>query len=160
MSELELAYRRCFPVIREKCRRMLGDAGAADDVAQETFMKLWKSRFVDADPRTLAAWVYRTSTRLAIDQLRERARRPGEGVADEMASAAPRPDDALAMRQILERLAAVLPRQELEIALLHRLDELTQQEIASVAKVSARTVRRCLRRLEQRLEMLRKEIIR
>jgi len=139
---------------------MLGDAGAADDVAQETFMKLWKSRFVDADPRTLAAWVYRTSTRLAIDQLRERARRPGEGVADEMASAAPRPDDALAMRQILERLAAVLPRQELEIALLHRLDELTQQEIASVAKVSARTVRRCLRRLEQRLEMLRKEIIR
>jgi DNA-directed RNA polymerase specialized sigma24 family protein len=57
LSELELAYRRCFPVIREKCRRMLGDAGAADDVAQETFMKLWKSRFVDADPRTLAAWV-------------------------------------------------------------------------------------------------------
>jgi RNA polymerase sigma-70 factor (ECF subfamily) len=161
LSELELAYRRCFPVIREKCRRMLGDAGAADDVAQETFMRLWKSRFVDADPRTLAAWVYRTSTRLAIDQLRERARRAGEGgVAEEMAAAAPNLDDALATRQMLERLAAVLPRQELEIALLHRLDELTQQEIATVAEVSARTVRRCLQRLDQRLETLRKEIVR
>ena len=160
MSEFDLAYRRYFPVIRAKCRRMLVDSASADDVAQETFMKLWKSRFLNADPRTQAAWVYRTSTRIAIDQLRERARRPGEGVADEVASAAPRPDDALAMRQILEKLAAVLPRRELEIALLHRLDELTQEEIATVAQVSARTVRRCLERLDQRLATLGKEIMR
>jgi RNA polymerase sigma-70 factor (ECF subfamily) len=77
-----------------------------------------------------------------------------------MAAVAPNLDDALATRQMLERLAAVLPRQELEIALLHRLDELTQQEIATVAEVSARTVRRCLQRLDQRLETLRKEIVR
>jgi RNA polymerase sigma-70 factor (ECF subfamily) len=160
LSELALAYRRCFPVIREKCRRMLGDDACAEDIAQETFMKLWRSPVLKADPRTLAAWVYRTSTRLAIDQLRERARRKGEWNAEHLASPAPAIDSALEMRQLLERLAAVLPRQELEIALLHRLDELTQEEIAKVAEVSSRTVRRCLQRLEQRLLSLRTELAR
>lgn len=160
MSEFDLAYRRYFPVIRAKCSRMLVDSASGDDVAQETFMRFWKSGFLNADPRTQVAWLYRTSTRIAIDQLRERTRRPGDGVPGEMASAASSPDDTLAMRQGLARLAAVLPRQELEIALLHRLDELTQEEIATVAEVSARTVRRCLARLDQRLAKLGKENMR
>jgi RNA polymerase sigma factor (sigma-70 family) len=160
LSELERAYRRCFPVIREKCRRMLGDTGAADDVAQETFVKLWKSGRVESDPRTLTAWLYRTSTRLAIDHLRDRARRSGRTEAvEDLVSQAPGLDDALEMRRVLLSLAAVLPRQELEIALLHRLDELTQDEIARVAEVSPRTIRRCLRRLDERVKRLRKEIM-
>ncbi len=56
-------------------------------------------------------------------------------------------------------LARRLPADELEVALLVRLDGLTQAEIAEVVRVSERTVRRCLRRLDHRVAKMRKEIL-
>src|SRR2546428_13546249 len=54
---------------------MLSDLAEADDAAQETFVRLWRARLRDSDPRRLTAWIYRTSTRIAIDRLRKRAAR-------------------------------------------------------------------------------------
>ena len=67
------------------------------------------------------------------------------------------PDEALAVRRTLELVSRTLPATEVEIAVLHRLDGLTQAEIAEVAEISARTVRRFLERLDKRVEKLRKE---
>lgn len=164
VDDVEAAYRRYFALIREKCRRMLGNFTEADDVAQETFVRLLKAELPGDDPRRLLAWIYRTGTRLAVDHLRQRFRIVS---TDEEAAALahlgaqePGGDDALATRRALETLARRLPAEELEVALLSRLDGLTQAEIAKVSHVSERTVRRCLRRLESRLELLRKEILR
>jgi RNA polymerase sigma-70 factor (ECF subfamily) len=161
VTDVDAAYRRYFPLIREKCRRMLGE-GEADDVAQETFLRLWKSELQDDDPRRLTAWIYRTCTRLAIDRMRERARRAVDDDGDEklagLPSRAPAFDESLENRRLLERLARELPREELEMALLHRLDGLTQAEIAEVTRVTDRTVRRCLVRLDARVAKLNAEV--
>lgn len=158
LQDVEVAYRRYFPLIREKCRRMLGDAADADDVAQETFVRLWQAAFDDADERRISAWIYRASTRLAIDRIRERARRdPRENALDQVHAPVAPADEALATRRQLSLLARTMPKDELEVALLSRLDRLTQDEIAEVLGVSSRTVRRSLRRLEARIEALRAE---
>ena len=158
MVDVDAVYRRYFSLIREKCRRMLPDAAEADDVAQETFVRLWRAKLRDDDPRTVTAWIYRTSTRVAVDRLRKRAARIGlDEALDRLASVPPGPDEALAIRRTLELISKALPPQELEIAVLHRLDGLTQAQIAEVAQVSDRTVRRFLERLERRVETLRKE---
>ena len=158
MVDVEAAYRRYFPVIREKCRRMLSDPAEADDAAQETFVRLWRARFGDSDPRRLTAWIYRTSTRIAIDRLRKRAARMSmDDALDRLAFVPAGPDEALAVRRTLELISRTLPATEVEIAVLHRLDGLTQAEIAEVAEISARTVRRFLERLDKRVEKLRKE---
>ena len=164
MQDVESVWRRCFPLIREKCRRMLGDPAEADDVAQETFVRLWQSKLSGDDPRSLVSWVYRTSTRLAIDRMRERARKRGLGeTALEQLEALPSQsastDDALQTRRELARLAQALPPAELEMALLHRLDGLTQVEIAEVMQISDRTVRRGLERFDQRVRALRQEAV-
>src|SRR5205807_515563 len=125
-----------FPLIREKCRRMLGDAGEADDVAQDTFIRLWQAR-LDGD-RRISSWIYRTSTRLAIDRMRERARKRTAGEALENVSA-PAADDVLSARRQLAALALAVPAEELEIAVLSRLDRLTQAEIGEVLDLSDRT---------------------
>ena len=160
LRDVEQAYRQHFPALREKCRRMLGDAAEAEDVAQETFVRLWNAGpDEDADPRTITAWVFRTSTRLAIDRIRERARKAqperlgdeGASALDEKSSETSPGDELIAARRELQRLARELPAQELEIALLHRMDGLTQIEIAEVLKLSDRTVRRALARLDERL---------
>lgn len=159
--DVETAYRRYYPLLREKCRRMLRDLAEAEDVAQETFVKLWRSGLAGRDPRQVTGWLYRTSTRLGIDRLREGRRRgvrlSDDPTAQDSDSLAPASDEALATRQQLLLLAAELPADELEMALLSRIDELTHQEIAEVFKVSDRTVRRCLQRLDQRVEALSKK---
>jgi RNA polymerase sigma-70 factor (ECF subfamily) len=158
LVDVEAAYRRYFPVIREKCRRMLFDLAEADDAAQETFVRLWKARLKDSDPRRLVAWIYRTSTRIAIDRLRRRAARMSMNEAmDRLACIPAGPDEALAARRALELVSRTLPATELEIAVLHRLDGLTLAQVAEVAEISARTVRRFLERLDKRVETLRKE---
>jgi RNA polymerase sigma-70 factor (ECF subfamily) len=157
LSQLESTYRRYFPLIREKCRRMLG-AADGDDVAQETFVRLWKAGLSGTDDLQVTAWIYRTSTRLAIDLLRQRERRAAPqtvAAIGGLASSPPGTDVALQTRREIEELLRLLPADELELALLHRLDGLTQAEIAEVAGVSERTVRRALRRLQARVQTLR-----
>ncbi|XXF80214.1 RNA polymerase sigma factor [Myxococcaceae bacterium GXIMD 01537] len=153
---VEEAYQAYFPRIVEKCRRTLRHPGDAEDVAQETFVRLWQARLQDADPRRVVAWVYRTSTRLAIDRLRRRraaAEVPCDEMLQRMATAVPLEREVVE-RDALARLVGQLPEDELEVVFLHRLDRLTQPELAEVLQVSERTVRRLLTRFEERLTAL------
>ena len=153
-SQLDAVYRQYFPLIRAKCARMLGDAGDAEDVAQETFVRLWRGGPLSDDPRQITAWIYRTSTRAAIDRMRQR-RRQGTLHAEAEAERGPsRPEAALAARRTLFGLLHVVPQEELLVGLLSRCDRLGQEQIAEVAEVSERTVRRLLQRFEARLGQL------
>jgi RNA polymerase sigma-70 factor, ECF subfamily len=158
-TALDRAYGRYFPLIREKCRRMLGDAHEAQDVAQETFIRLWSSGPALETPAAVAAWVYRTSTRIAIDRMRSRrAHDVAVSVrADDSERSTESPEAALRFRQLWGALAATVPERELEIALLDRLDGLTQREVADVTGVSERTVRRLLASFDARLTQFTEE---
>lgn len=150
----EQAYRRYFPIIRAKCARMLGDRDEAEDVAQETFVRLWQEGLAGAGPLHVTAWVYRTSTRLAIDRMRRRkVRETGPPAGSDGAA----PDAALGARRELERIAGSVPDDELAVAILTRHDGLDQQEAAEIVRVSERTVRRLLRRFDERLARLQEE---
>lgn len=158
--DVQEAYQAYFPRIREKCRRMLGEAAEAEDVAQETFVRLWQTGPRGAEPRRVLAWVYRTSTRLAIDRLRRRGA-AGEVRCEETLHA--QPGGVVLERQVEERhallrLAGRLPGEELEAVLLHRLDLLTQPEVAEVLQVSERTVRRLLTRFDARVGALKEDV--
>jgi len=148
-GSIEHTYRRYFALIRGKCTRVLGDTSEAEDVAQETFTRLWWHRdAIGSEPRQIIAWIYRTATHLAIDQLRRRRAAPSElGEATHPASA----EAQIGARHELVQLARQLEPEELELAVLHRVDGLGQRELAEVLGVSERTVRRLLARLDQRL---------
>ena len=67
------AYTRFWGPIQAKCRRLLGATAAADDVAQEAFLRLWQSGPAldgSTEARQVLAWLYLTSTRLSLDVLR------------------------------------------------------------------------------------------
>lgn len=144
--DLRQAWQRWHPPVREKCRRVLGDGDEANDVAQETFIRFWKSAPPD-DARLALAWLYKTATHLAVDRLRARAVRE-RGVSQPTQSS--NLEASAVSRQLLERLASSAEPQELEAAVLHRVDGLTQPEVAKVLDVSERTVRRLLERFDAR----------
>lgn len=143
-------YRRYFAIIRAKCTRMLGDTHAAEDVAQETFVRLWRDAAnLGRDPCRVSAWIYRTATRLAIDQLRSRRHREAEPGVEAVDTSSP--EVLIAARRALVQLSLELDPEELTVAILSRIDGLGQREIAEVLNKSERTVRRLLERTDARL---------
>jgi RNA polymerase sigma-70 factor (ECF subfamily) len=116
----------------------------AEEVAQETFLRLWREpRLRGAAAGEVSAWLYRTSTRLAIDLLRRRrvwADAPEARVATRTAAAEARLE--------LDRLARSVDPEDLEVVLLVRVDGLTHAEVAELTDRSERTVRRVLSRFD------------
>ena len=160
-AEQKAFYDKHFPVISSKCARMLGDAEAAADVAQETFVRLIQSPVAHEGPAVRARWIYVTATRLAIDLVRRR----GLGIEvrgdsfDAPAGRAAEAEGRTVARQLLERVGDRLSAEELEILVMSRCDRMTQEEIAEVLAVSSRQVRRVLGRVERRLATLREGLV-
>ena len=129
-------------MIRAKCERMLAQ-GEAEEVAQETFLRFWQ-RGPRHSTRAATAWLYRTSTRMAIDRLRRR-----RTLTDLSTLPAPGQDQAMA-RIALAELARDHAPELLTVVCLCRVDGLTQVEAAEVTGKSERTIRRMLTDFDKR----------
>ncbi|HEY8504101.1 MAG TPA: sigma-70 family RNA polymerase sigma factor [Gemmataceae bacterium] len=85
--------RRYWPRIFGRFFRLLGDRHQAEDLAQEVFLRLYRSRGGYRPEARFATWVYHIAANVARNALRSRRRRPpapplpagaagGEGPAD------------------------------------------------------------------------------
>lgn len=98
--------------IERHLRRFVGDAGLAEDLAQEVFLRAWLHAPRDVSPERQRAWLYRVARNAAIDALR--ARRPHDDATlldslDETAAAAVEDHDE---RLAIEAALAQLPARE------------------------------------------------
>jgi RNA polymerase sigma-70 factor (ECF subfamily) len=70
-------YRRHMPGIRAFTRRRTGDAGRAEELAQEIFLDVWRSaRRFDPHVAPVPAWLRTIAARRAVDWARRSAARP------------------------------------------------------------------------------------
>jgi RNA polymerase sigma-70 factor (ECF subfamily) len=136
--------------------RILRDATEAEDVVQEVFVQIWRqaARY-DPGRGTPEAWICTMTRTRALDRLRRRAaRREEPGEAAPGASAAPKAEEALAVRKALDGLSAD-QRHALELAYY---EGLTQSEIAKRLDEPLGTVKTRIRaamiRLREALEPL------
>ncbi|MFP5512489.1 MAG: RNA polymerase sigma factor [Alphaproteobacteria bacterium] len=142
--------------------RIVGCRSAAEDLAQEAFLRLWNRP--DAGGSTDPSYLFRTAQNLAIDHLRAQRVRSDHAasvLADGQEADGTTPDNALAARRELEALHAALaslPERTQRVFLLNRLDGLSYAEIALKLGVSVSTVEKdmiralalCRRRLPER----------
>jgi RNA polymerase sigma factor (sigma-70 family) len=63
-----------YPNIVAILRRMLGDCGRAEELANEAFLRLYSTVLPPAAKENVPGWLYRTAMNLGIDDLRSRAR--------------------------------------------------------------------------------------
>src|SRR4051812_49816744 len=100
--EFEKAYRQHAARVRSSAQRVLADASAADDVAQEVFIRLWqRPHLFDPTRGSLAALLSVMARSRALDRLR----------AD---GAAGRARERLAEGQAFEPAAVQGPQQALQ----------------------------------------------
>jgi RNA polymerase sigma-70 factor (ECF subfamily) len=116
--------------------RMLGDPNEAEEVAQDTFLKLWthasRWRADDRDGQVLP-WLRSIAMNACIDRLRRRRFNSGEEIPerqDEAASAAERIDQCRLGALVSSALGALADRQRAAIILTY-YEELPNAEAAA-----------------------------
>jgi RNA polymerase sigma-70 factor (ECF subfamily) len=140
---------RHLPAVLATAQRMLADAAGAEDVAQETMLRLWRSRGeVDIGPGGLRPWLRRVAVNLCIDRMRAGRR---EAVVAEPPAQADPPSQLAAVegRQLAERVGAALaalPERQRQAIVLFHYEGLSQIEIAQAMGISDEAVESLLAR--------------
>jgi RNA polymerase sigma-70 factor (ECF subfamily) len=130
---------RRLPRIVALARRMLNDAGEAEDVAQETFLRAWKqARSWRPGGARFDTWLHRVALNICRDRLRRR-RDVVMAEPPERADPGPAPDAGVLGREVSQRveaaLAALPARQREAIVLCHH-QGLGNIEAAALMQVS------------------------
>ncbi len=134
----------------------LRDAGQAEDLAQETFLHLYRNLDSIESPGHLLYWLRRVVTHRCIDESRRRVRRRGT-VALEMVpepAAQGRWSDPL-MSGVLRKLVAALPEPQRAVVILRYQEDMEPTEIADLLEIPVNTVKS---RLHRGIEFLRRKM--
>jgi RNA polymerase sigma factor (sigma-70 family) len=144
-STIEEAYRAHGHHVLRRASRILGNDADAREVLQEVFMSLVAEPGQFTGRSSLSTWLYSATTHLALNRLRnQRTRARILQTESRSDSHEPPADAAIDLRRVLARLPEDLAR----VAVHYYLDEMTQEEIATVMKCSRKHVGHLLRRLE------------
>src|SRR4029077_11344167 len=131
-------YERYSRSVYRRALQLLGDAESARDATQEVFIRVMRGGGkVPAEP-TPTAWLYRVTTNLCLNRLRDRNRREALLAAKyDVETVAPAIGEA---RSAVTQILARVPEDLQDVAIYFFVDELTYDEIAPLLGVSRRTV--------------------
>ena len=161
---LATAYREFAPLVHTLALRSLADRAAADDVTQEVFIRVWRSRGTfNPQVARLPAWIVGITRNVISDMHSASAREArkavaavGAGMADE-AGPGTEAADALADRLLLDGELDRLGEPQGSIMKLAFYEDLTHEQISRKLDLPLGTVkshiRRSLTHLRKRLEV-------
>lgn len=112
-----------------------GDAGAAEDVLQETLLRIARKLRWLSDAALFRAWAFRIASREA--QRHFAKRRIFEPIVDDFAAEEPAPLDAEALRGAVAHLSPA----SRAVVVLHYLEELPLAEVADILEIPLGTVK-------------------
>lgn len=152
VASIEVAYRHAYEELWHDVFRFAlawtNDWSAAEDLAQESYLRLWDHRHRVDWERPLRPWLLVTVRRLATDRFRAlRRRRP-------MAPRATQTDEALIVRWLdVQRSMVSLSALERGALVLTAIDGLSYAEAALVVGTSAGALRAAVSRARDKLEV-------
>jgi RNA polymerase sigma-70 factor (ECF subfamily) len=149
----DLMARHARPVFQFLCR-MLGNEDDANDLAQETFVRVYHHRASFKPGARFTTWLYTIAANLARNHHRWRARHPnvsldaesdatGESIGDLLPASNPAPDSAAVAT---ERAAAVraavasLPADMREVIILCEWQDLSSAEAAAILETTPKAI--------------------
>jgi RNA polymerase sigma-70 factor (ECF subfamily) len=146
--------------------RMLGNRQEAEDVVQDTFLRVYSNLEKYDETQKFSTWIYRICTNLCIDRLRRK--KPSYSLDSELAdgegndwygmlaSSDPTPENQLVLTETQEMIREAidsLPAKYKSVIILKYLQDLSLQEISDILKLPVTTVKT---RVHRGREFLRK----
>jgi RNA polymerase sigma-70 factor, ECF subfamily len=154
--EFDTIHAEFRPRIRRYLARLAGDSDA-EDLTQEVFLRVSRSLVRFRGESSIATWVYRIATNIALDRLRGRSspERSEEPLADDgLADPAAPPDEAAGrdeMRQCIRKFVDRLPPDDRSVLVLSEFEGLADRDIAEVLGVTVGAAKIRLHRARARL---------
>jgi RNA polymerase sigma-70 factor (ECF subfamily) len=154
--------------------RMARNAAAAEDLAQEVFLRVYRSRETYEASAKFTTWLYRIATNLAVNHARDtRHERPEVTVSldepnEDTGMTLELPDGGLTVEQALmrrERMLAIrrkveaLPERQRLAVIMHKYQQMDYKQIADVLKLSESATKSLLFRAYETLREQLKEFI-
>ena len=154
--------------------RMARNTAAAEDLAQEVFLRVYRSRQSYEASAKFTTWLYRIATNLAVNHARDtRHERPEVQVSldepdEESGTTLELPDGTLNAEQLIvrqERMRAIrmkveaLPEQQKLAVIMHKYQQMDYKQIAEVLKKSESATKSLLFRAYETLREQLKEFI-
>ena len=154
--------------------RMARNTAAAEDLAQEVFLRVYRSRANYEASAKFSTWLYRIATNLGVNHARDtRHERPENtmnldepdsetGTTPDLADKEPNVEEGILRR---ERLAAIrqkveaLPERQKLAVLMHKYQEMDYRQIADVLKLSESATKSLLFRAYETLRNELKEFV-
>ena len=137
-DELADAYRRYGPLVAQRCRAIVRDDALAEDALQNVFMRLWRYETSFAGAHSKLGWLYRVAERCCFDLLARRRTRRETSLAE--LPERQRSDAAVEDRELVLHFLSRFDERTQQVAVLHYLDGLPQEEIARATGWSRQTV--------------------
>src|SRR5580698_4129123 len=171
-----------FTILLEKHRlpvihflyRMVQNQAVAEELAQEVFLRVYRSRGSYEPSAKFTTWLYRIATNLAVNHARDsRHERPENTVSvdepdQETGLALDLPDGSLTAEEGLlrrERMAAIrqrvqsLPERQRIAVVMHKYQQMDYHQIAEVLKLSESATKSLLFRAYETLRVQLKEFL-
>ncbi len=154
--------------------RMARNPSAAEDLAQEVFLRVYRARATYEASAKFTTWLYRIATNLAVNHARDtRHERPEVTVSldapdEETGSTFELPDGALSAEQAMarrERVLAIrgkvgaLPERQKLAVIMHKYQQMDYKQIAEVLKLSESATKSLLFRAYETLREQLKEFV-
>jgi len=151
-GRVQEAFERLVPAYRRRvfglAYSLLRDRGAAEDVAQEVFVKLWQALPRYDGRAQLSTWIYAITRNTAISAMRKRRRSLSlsdpvveQEVESRGAQLATEPADDALWREV-----AALPDKQRQAVTLYYQDERGVEEVAAMMGLPVNTVKTHLHR--------------
>jgi RNA polymerase sigma-70 factor (ECF subfamily) len=135
IEAFDALYAALAPRLRSYLLGQSRDAALADDLVQDTFMQLHRSRHTYEPGRPVTPWVFAIARHVFLMHRRRTGRRVRfeESLAFELSSSTSISDDvrALAERDEVRRALVALPADQRRALLLHHVHGLSFSEIAA-----------------------------
>jgi len=145
--------------------RMVQDQAVSEELAQEVFLRVYKSRETYEPTAKFTTWLFRIATHLALNWLRdEKNQRAQErldqsnedGPTREVADRAPSVEQQMVYEVKVEevrRAVAALPDKQRAAVLMHKYEEMEYSQIAKVLSCSESAVKSLLFRAYETLRV-------
>jgi RNA polymerase sigma-70 factor (ECF subfamily) len=154
VSAVRVLVARKLPRLLALATRMLGDRSEAEDVAQETFLRIWHHapRWRSGEAR-FDTWLHRVVLNLCYDRLRGRRDEPVDTLPD-VPDPQPEPAAHAELRsrdvRVRDALAALPPRQR-EALVLQYYQEMSNVEAANLMGITVDALESLLARARRNL---------
>jgi RNA polymerase sigma-70 factor (ECF subfamily) len=155
----DAAFRTWYPVLVRVAAAIVRDVDAAEEVAQDVMVQLWRRRHLLDATLSLRAYLLRSIRNRALNQLRHsRVRRESAADVEALYDEPPGSDQPIVAKELADAIQVALrdlPPRCREIFELSRVDGLKYAEIAEALDISPKTVEaqigKALKILRQRL---------